>query len=195
MRSLLACGFCAAAVLLAGPFFRRDGVAAGTAIRLDVPQLAYNAGLIVEGRVLSAETVEVDGLVATEYLIAIDQTFYGSERGYRTVRLPGGVREDGSGLMLAGMPVVTPGDRSLLFLSDESANGLRMPVGLAQGKFDIVRLADGSKRLVRDSANVTLIHPKTGSITHTLGRSVYDYGQVVAEIETGVARKRRGKKR
>lgn len=195
MRSLLACGLLAVGVLIAGPFFRNDDVSAGTAIRLSMPDMAYHAGLIVEGRVLSAEPVEVEGILTTEYLVEVERTFYGADRTYRTFRLPGGVRPDGSGMLLAGMPRVAPGDRSLLFLTDESANGMRMPVGLAQGKLDVVRLADGSKRLVRDASDVTLIHPRTGNVTHTQGRSVYDYAQVVAQIETGIARKRQPRTR
>lgn len=190
MRPFLICGLAASAYLLAGPFFSSDGVSAGTAIRLDVSQLAYNASLIVEGRVLSAQTVEIEGLVATEYLIEVGETLSGTDLAYRTVCVPGGVREDGSGMLLAGMPTVLPGDTSLFFLTGESSNGLRMPVGLAQGKFDIVLLADGSKRLVRDASDVTLVNPQTGTVQSSGSRAVYDYAQVRTEIESGLARKR-----
>ena len=164
---------------VAGPYSSSDGVSAGTAIRLEVSELAYNASLIVEGRVLSAQTVEIEGLVATEYLIEVGETLAGTDLAYRTVCVPGGVREDGSGMLLAGMPMVLPGDTSLFFLTEESSNGLRMPVGLAQGKFDIVLLADGSKRLVRDASDVTLINPQTGTVQSSGGRAVYDYAQVL----------------
>ena len=175
---------------LAGPFSSSDGVSAGTAIRLEVSELAYNASLIVEGRVLSAQTVEIEGLVATEYLIEVGETLAGTDLAYRAVCVPGGVREDGSGMLLAGMPMVLPGDTSLFFLTEESSNGLRMPVGLAQGKFDIVLLADGNKRLARDASDVTLINPQTGMVQNSGGRAVYDYAQVRTEIEAGLARKR-----
>ena len=190
MRPFHVCGLAALFYFVAGPYSSSDGVSAGTAIRLEVSELAYNASLIVEGRVLSAQTVEIEGLVATEYLIEVGETLAGTDLAYRTVCVPGGVREDGSGMLLAGMPMVLPGDTSLFFLTEESSNGLRMPVGLAQGKFDIVLLADGSKRLVRDASDVTLINPQTGTVQSSGGRAVYDYAQVRTEIEAGLARKR-----
>ena len=190
MRSLLICGSVAFAYLFAGPFFRSDGVSAGTAVRLEVADLAYNSSLIVEGRVLTAHAVEIDGVVATEYLLEVARTHEGPDRTYRTITLPGGVREDGSGMLLAGMPVVRLGAESLFFLTSESSNGMRMPVGLAQGKFDVVRLADGSKMLVRDASGVTLLEPRTGTLRDGVGRTAYDYAEVVADIERGLAKKR-----
>ncbi len=190
MRSLLVCGLAALAYFVAGPFFRADGVSAGTAVRLEVSDLAFNSALIVEGNILTSRTIEIDGVVATEYLLEVNRTFEGSDQTYRTICLPGGVREDGSGMLLAGMPMVFEGDTSLFFLTSESTNGLRMPIGLAQGKFDITRMSDGSKRLSRDASDVTLINPWTGSPQNPVGRAVYDYAEVVADIERGLAKKR-----
>ena len=190
MRSLLICGLAAIAYLIAGPFFRTDGVSAGTAVRLDVQDLAYNSALIVEGRVLTSRTVDIEGLVATEYLVEIERTFEGSDQTYRSICLPGGVRADGSGMLLAGMPMVFEGDTSLFFLTSESSNGMRMPVGLSQGKFDVVRMADGTKQLVRDASEVTLVNPVTGTPAGPVGRAIYDYAEVVADIERGLAKKR-----
>jgi len=191
MRSLLAAlGVATATLLFAAPLLRSNGVSAGTAVRMDVPGLTRNASLIVEGRVLSAVPVEQDGLVQTEYLIEVDRTFAGDDESYRLVRLPGGVRPDGSGMLLAGMPRIEPGDESLLFLTRESHNGMRMPVGLAQGKFDVVVRPDGTKSLVRDASEVTLVHPGSGKVTSADGRTILDYAQVVAEIEAALAAKR-----
>ena len=191
MRSLLAAfGVALATFLVAAPLLRSNGVSAGTAVRMDVPLLTRNASLIVEGRVLSTATVEVDGLLQTEYLLEVERTFEGQDESYRVVRLPGGVREDGSGMLLAGMPRIEPGDQSLLFLSEESHNGMRMPVGLAQGKFDGVELAGGRKSLVRDASEVTLLNPVTGKTAHADGRTILDYAQVVAEIEAALATER-----
>ena len=190
MRSLLVCGLAAIAYLIAGPFFRTPGVSAGTAVRLGVQDLSYNSALIIEGRVLTSGTVDVDGLVATEYLVEVERTFEGADEAYRSICLPGGVREDGSGMLLAGMPMVFEGDTSLFFLTGESSNGMRMPVGLSQGKFDVTRLVDGSKQLTRDASDVTLVSPVTGSPAGPAGPAIYDYAAVVADIERGLARKK-----
>ena len=191
MRSLFAAlGVASATLLFAAPLLRSNGVSAGTAVRLDVSQLTHNSALIVEGRVLSAATVEAEGLIQTEYLLEVDRTFAGDDESYRMVRLPGGVREDGTGMLLAGMPRIELGDESLFFLTGESHNGMRMPVGLAQGKFDVVELADGTKSLVRDASDVTLVNSLTGRVSSAGGHTILDYARVVAEIEAALAEKR-----
>lgn len=94
-------------------------------------------------------------------------------------------------MLLAGMPRIEPGENVLLFLSEPGAGGIRMPVGLAQGKFRILTRADGSRIVVRDAAGVTLVQPRTGALVRGEGRSVIDYADVVAQIEAASATKRR----
>ena len=55
------------------------------------------------------------------------------------------VLEDGSGMILAGMPRIAAGEETLLFLSAEGATGVRMPVGLSQGKFRVIQTEDGGR--------------------------------------------------
>lgn len=166
-------------------------IEAGTALRLDVPGLTREAALIVEARVLSALPVEPDGaggLLLTEYLLEVGRTFAGVDEPYRAVRLPGGVRADGSGLLIPGMPRLAEGESALLFLTEESRNGMRMPVGLAQGKFRVVTLGDGRKRLVGDASAAALIGPR-GEHVESGGHSVVDYADAVAQIEAALAAK------
>src|SRR5262249_50878751 len=151
-------------------------------VRLDVPGLARNAALIVEARVLSARPVETGGLLQTEYVLEVARTLAGSDEPHPGVRLPRGGRADRSGPLVPGMPGISEGENVLLFLTEESQNGMRMPVGLSQGKFGVVSLADGQKRLVRDASAATLVAP--GQESGELGsRSVIDYAEAVAEIE------------
>ncbi len=158
---------------------------------MDIRDLTGGADLILEGRVLSALADELDGRVETEYLVLVERTFAGEDQPLRTIRLPGGVLEDGRGMLLAGMPRIEPGENVLLFLSEAGDGGIRMPVGLAQGKFRILVRPDGSRILARDAAGVTLVQPETGALVRSEGRSVIDYADVIAQIEAALATKRR----
>ncbi|HED67122.1 MAG TPA: hypothetical protein ENJ09_16395 [Planctomycetes bacterium] len=167
---------------------RLHDVEAGTAVRMDIAELTEHADLILEGRVLLANAFEVDGRIETEYLIQVDRTFEGEDQPYRTVRMPGGVLPDGRGLILAGMPRIVPGEEELLFLSAEGPTGVRVPVGLAQGKLSLVRNADGSKSLLSDMAGVVLVS-EDGSVSEGAGAMRVDYAEVVARIEATLAEK------
>ena len=187
MRSPFRAALCAAtcSTLL----FLAPAVLGGTAVRLELPELATNAALIVEGRVLSARAVEANGLLQTEYLLQVARTFAGEHQPFRTLRLPGGERADGSGLVIPGMPRVVEGEDVLLFLTEEGKSGARMPIGLAQGKFEVVVLPSGAKRLAGDASGMTLVPPGGGEAQHG-GRSLIDYAEAVARIEAALTKKR-----
>jgi len=185
MRLLLAALALLAADLLLTVWHPPGEAAAGTALRLDLAGLARHSELIVEARVLSARPVEVDGLLATEFLLEVARTFKGTDETYRAVRLPGGVRADGSGLLIPGMPRVLAGEEAWLFLGPESANGLRMPTGLAQGKLGIRRLPGGGRRLVGDLSGVELIG---SSRSDRGGRGFFDYAECLAALEVALPR-------
>jgi len=158
---------------------------AGTALRLDLPDLVHGSELVVEGRVLSQHPLEQDGLLLTESLIEVARTFKGADESYRAVRLPGGVRADGSGLLVPGMPSLAPGEDVLLFLSAEGATGLRMPTGLAQGKLAVQRLPGGAKRLAGDLSALALVD-EDGAHAQRGGTLVLDYAECVAAIEAAL---------
>jgi len=162
------------------------GVEAGTALRMGIPDLVDHSALVLEARVLSSRAVESEGFIETEYLLQVDRTFQGPDEPYRSVRIPGGVLEDGRGMVLAGMPRITEGEDLLLFLSPEGSTGLRMPVGLAQGKFRIVTSSNGLQTVVQDTAGVSLVTQR-GALVHGEGSTVLSYADVVAQIEAALA--------
>ena len=173
--------------LLVRPLLRQPAVRAGTALRMDVPDLVEAAELVVEGRVLAARAVETEaGLIETEYELLVDRTFRGSPLGVRTLRLPGGLLDDGRGMILAGVPHLRPGEDALLFLSAEGGRGVRLPVGLAQGRYRVLTRLDGTRIAVRDQADLGLVDPSTGRLLGTEGAHVRDYAELVAEIEAAV---------
>jgi hypothetical protein len=180
MRLLLAAGVLFGVDLFLAFALPGREAGAGTALRLDLPELVLRSELIVEARVLAAHALESDGLLLTEYLLEVSRTFQGDDRSYRTLRLPGGVRADGSGLVVPGVPRLAPGEEAVLFLEPEARSGVRLPVGLAQGKLGVRRAADGTKRLVRDVSSLGLV----GAPGHAgAGRALVDYADLVAAIE------------
>jgi len=179
MRLFLAAGVLFAADLLLALCFPGREAGAGTAVRLDLPSLVQRSELIVEGRVLAARQLEAEGLLLTEYLLEVSRTFKGDDLTYRTLRLSGGVRADGSGLLVPGVPHLAPGEEAVLFLEPEGRGGARLPAGLAQGKLGVRRAADGTKRLVRDVEGLGLV----GDGAAGGAGALLDYADLVAAIE------------
>jgi hypothetical protein len=189
-RSLLLLSLALGVAAASGPDTRSSEVDAGTALRLDVPQLAERADLVLEGRVRSARGVLApSGLVETEYLLEVERTLHGEHQPVRTLRVPGGVLPGGDGLLLPGMPALLPGEDVLLFLSGPSAAGARMPVGLSQGKFRVETNLAGERRLTRRHGSLTTVG-EHGGLWDADGEEVFDYAETVAEVHAALARRR-----
>lgn len=189
MRLLLAAGALFVADLLLALFLPGREAGAGTALRLDLPSLVQRSDLIVEARVLGARALETEDLLVTEYLLEVSRTFKGADQPYRALRLPGGVRADGSGLLIPGVPQLALGEEALLFLEPEGRDGARMPTGLAQGKFGVQRSPEGLKRLVGDTSSLALVGPPGSART----RALLDYADLVAAIEAAAGARARGR--
>ena len=190
-RFATACLMSALAFLFLVSFAHRPaGVRAGTTVRLDVAGLVQRSELILEARVLSSQPLEVGGRIETEHLLFVERTFQGDDQALRVVRLPGGVRADGSGMLLAGMPRLETGETVLLFLSEQGETGIRVPVGLAQGKYSVLYTETGEKLLARSTAGLSLVSGETGSAVPGTGREVRTYSSVVADIEAALVKKR-----
>lgn len=190
MRFLLAVGALVALDLLLVLLSTHREASAGTALRLDVAGLVHASELVVEGRVLAAEPREEEGLLVTEYLIEVERTHKGAHEATRAVRLPGGLRADGSGLLIPGLPSLATGEEVLLFLGPESRAGARLPTGLAQGKFTLERLRDGTKRLARDSRALELFDGEGFSRGE---RTRHAYAELLAAIESARAAEGHGR--
>jgi hypothetical protein len=88
-----------------------------------------------------------------------------------------------------GLPELAAGEEVLLFLTRESANGWRMPVGLSQGKYRKVRDAQGRLRLEREHGELELYDPRTRALRRAEPDSA-DYRQVRAALERALAARR-----
>ena len=186
-RAALASLLVAGSLLLA--YTHAAPAAVGTTVRMDVEDLVDGADLVLEGRVASAvASLAEDGRwIETRYGLAVERTWLGEELGVRDVHLPGGVLADGSGMVVPGMPSLCVGERVVLFLTEPGPTGVRMPVGLAQGKMRIVAAPGGRALAVTDASGATLVETEAHGIDLI---HVRDYAAVVAEIEAASARKR-----
>lgn len=81
-------------------------------------ELLAGSPLVIVGRVLAVEPAPVEGLPATDYMVEAERVVKGDlAASILIVRVPGGVRGDGVGLMLYGAPRYSVGDSALLFLT------------------------------------------------------------------------------
>ena len=167
---------------------RQTSVSAGTARKMDVADMVDASGMVVQARVQMAEAqLGPRELIETRYVLAVSRTFWGEPATEQVVRIPGGVLEDGRGLLLAGMPTIEAGEEVLLFLSRPSSSGVRMPVGLAQGKFEVHRTKSGAVELVREGAGLQLANPATGEVSEAQPHAVFSYADVVGQVHAAVA--------
>lgn len=172
---------------------RDRDVDAGTAVRLDVSEMVECADLVLEGRVRSCQVEEIaPKRIETVITLDVDRTFWGEDLVARSLRLPGGVLGDGRGLVISGMPTVHPGEEVVMFLSAEGSSGVRVPVGLSQGKLRIETSLDGRRVLSRDQGALLVVDSAGGAARHPASHEVRDYAEVVAEIWAAVDRRRLG---
>ncbi|MFO1010819.1 MAG: hypothetical protein U1F29_12215 [Planctomycetota bacterium] len=162
-------------------------VDAGTARKLDLAGLVDRSEIVLEGRVLGRETtLDARGRPATRYTLSVARTFRGAPAATRELVLPGGVLPDGRGLVVPGVPELAPGEDALLFLSTESRAGVRLPVGLSQGRLRVTTTAQGVKRFVREHGELELVDERGRSLP-TPSRETFDYATVIAQVEAACA--------
>jgi len=181
---LLACTAGLVAGVLAPAFLPglRTSSQAGTAIKMDLDEAFMRSDLVLEGTVTGGTSGETAlGEIYTDWSVNVSRTFWGADQEQRVVRMPGGVLADGRGTLIPGMPRLAMGEDVVLFLSEESHDGTRMPVGLSQGKYRIVTASDGSRTAVQTGDHVTLISARS---TRTVdGLEMLDYADLIARIE------------
>ncbi|HKB17097.1 MAG TPA: hypothetical protein VKF62_13605, partial [Planctomycetota bacterium] len=135
------------------------------------------------GKCLSTRSVlDGAGNIATEVRVEVSRAFKGGG-GDVEFRVPGGVIGD-RGFLVPGVPEFSAGEEILLFLTPESPTGLRLPVGLGQGKFRIERdAATGRKTLVRSLGGVRLLDPATGEPVPGPDKERFEYRALTALVE------------
>jgi hypothetical protein len=187
-----------AAAVAAGLFllllFRYDGAAdradlrAATAEPLDLMGLVERAELCVRGTVVEAVGRSgADGVIETVYRLRVDERLIGSGSDIETFSLPGGVLEDGSGMVIPGLGSMGVGEEVLLFLTgSDQRTGRRMPVGLEQGRYKIVSGPDGRRLAIGGGARSEF----EGDAPAVMGHArVLEFQELRARIEACLQRR------
>jgi hypothetical protein len=121
--------------------------------------LADQAALVVEARLLGRGPAAASGMPVTDYLFAVERVVKGeADAAVVTVRVPGGIRADGRGLMIWGAPRFADGGRALLFLAAER-QGVRRVLHLTLGAFHLREL-DGETVALRDLSQLQEVRPR-----------------------------------
>jgi len=166
-------------------------VDAGTAVELDLAGLVESSDLVLEGRIAGVTCLETPtGRIETELRMEVDRHFWGDESAERIVRVPGGVLPDGRGLILPGMPRFRAGEELILFLSAAGSTGVRMPVGLAQGKLSLLTGLNGERVLAREPAGLTRLAPTTGTHSDADGWELMGYAETIAALRAAADQRR-----
>lgn len=148
---------------------------AGTVIPLNLAQMTRAAETIFVGTVTSWESrLDAQGHPATFYTFRVDIPFKGDLQAGQTFTLKqfGYHRPDlrtGEAFQFYGLPKYRLGARYLLYLTAESAQGFRAPVGLEQAAFRV--LADGRAVNPFDNAGLLRNVPRT-KLPSSLSRSI-----------------------
>lgn len=136
----------------------------GTSVqKLTLREIASRASRIVEMNIDSAGMVrDRRGRPSTRYTAKVASVLKGESAATIEWIQPGGTI-DGESLVIAGIPQFAPGDSFIMFLSEESTAGHRLPIGLGQGAFRERLDAKLKKTILRaESGSVELIDPATG---------------------------------
>lgn len=118
--------------------------------------LCETAKTIVHVRCTKKESLKLSdrGGIFTKYNFDVIEVVKGNAEGTLVLLLPGGQLE-GIRTEIAGMPQFLAGQETVLFLSEEDAQGSPWPVGLGQGCYGVSVGADGNRQVMMGSQNPT----------------------------------------
>lgn len=187
--------------MLRCPSFR---LAAGTALFLLLGSTLAGATVIVpmrdaaladEAQLVVVATVDsilprVAEQPATDYFFRVERVLKGDLAGSDVVvRVPGGRDPDGLELKLYGAPEFSSGERALLFLGAERADGTRRVLQFLQGAFHERRVAERSVAL-RDLSQVAVLRNPAEAERTPRVRDFDRFADWVADRANGVRRGR-----
>lgn len=156
---------------------------AGTTVRkFTLAEVTSRAARIIEIKIAGA-TPRRDrlGRPATQYTANISESLKGDAQKTVDWTQPGGTI-DGETLVIAGIPQFTAGDEMILFLSEESTAGLRLPIGLGQGAFrERYDLKTKKTVVAADPGAIELVDPATGKKT-IADRTEFERGAFLTEV-------------
>lgn len=149
--------------------------------------LADEASAVVDARIVAVEPAPSATLPATDYTVEVERRLAGSIPGTTlVVRVPGGVRPDGIGLFLYGVPRFEPGERAILFLvpTRDGAFGI---LHLGLGAFHRLDRSSGALA-VRDLSGADVVTPPGGGADtgRSLARDYDAFASWLADRSAGL---------
>lgn len=177
----------ASALFLGVPQLASRPTDAASAVRMDVVETTLRAAEILEGQVLEVRTTQdTDGWIRSTVVLDCERDYLsGSAGAQRELVLPGGTLEDGSGLLIPGLPTFREGEQVLVFLTAEGGGGFRMPVGLSQGKWRLMTDRDGVRWALRSDVSAAVV--EHDAAVQLFGSAARPYAEVRAELEAALA--------
>ena len=149
-------------------------------------QLADQAAVVLEGTVEEVGAADGAGRPSTEYRVRVERLLKGRLPGNEVrVRILGGARGDGLRLHVWGAPVLSEGQRTLLFLVP-GKDGTFRPLHLGMGVFREARV-QGRALALRDLSGAEVLTSKGGEAVERT-RDFAGFGRWVADRAAGLHR-------
>ncbi len=128
---------------------------------VNLEQMTQRAARIFAGRCVRVEAVDGGALghAVTVATFEVERAVKGEIGPTVSVRMLGG--DAAFGRDTPGLPSFRPGDQVVLFLYGESELGLSAPVGLGQGRFQVVTDKSGRRLALNDFGNRQLLRGLT----------------------------------
>ena len=121
---------------------------ATSVLPLSLDEIIDSAAVAFEGRCLETRTGRdpQTGMIVTFTTFQVDDLLKGSAGSTYTIKQVGGEdRTEGRVFRMQGVPTFKPGEAYVVFLYGISEKGFSSPVGLAQGRFEVVQEAQTAK--------------------------------------------------
>ncbi len=147
---------------------------ATTMLRVDLPELSRTADAVIHGTVRRVESRwSGDGRrILTDVEIQVTESLKGEPGSTVLVTQPGG-RVGDIGQRVSGLASFTPGEEVVVFLEKRGPQAFRVS-GMAQGKYQVQRSADGSQALAvpASTEEVLLLDPSSRQATSSSRKTV-----------------------
>ena len=128
---------------------------ATTLEQLSLDDMIAKSTGIVRAKVTSSRAEARGASIYTFYRVEVSETWKGTAAQRMEVAVPGGVVR-GVRQVVAGAPVLTPGEEYVLFLWT-SRSGLSQVIGMSQGMFHVRLDAAGNPTVMRAASTETMV--------------------------------------
>jgi hypothetical protein len=154
---------------------------AATVMRFDTNDLVDRANVILHGKITSKECRKTaSGSVVTDLRVDVYEAIKGVKGKTFSFTVYGGVVGT-RGSAISGAPTFDEGEEILVFLDAETRQGLRMTVGLGQGKYTI-RVVDGKKLAFREMEGLQLMDRKSGEVKEAKSEQGRPLSELLGEV-------------